>query len=371
VAALALAVAGCAAHAPVRPAIAPGPGYRIALLPLENRAGASAPTRQLSDGVELALRRRGFEVVAGGIVGDFLQRHRIRSVSGIDREASRAAREELGVEGVLVVTLESYVPRPYPRLGFLMRLIAAGDEPEVLWADGYTLAGDESPGLLGLGLVRSMETVQRRVLDRLTGSLMDRLQGRAVARLCASDGRFDPKIGYQAPQLRRGKPITVAVLPFVNETDRRHAGEVVAAEFLRQLNATDAFRVVEPGEVRDGILRNRLIMEGGVSLDYARILLTLVQADVVITGIVRDYRDGEPPRVAFTAFALEQESQRIVWQGTSYSLGDDGVFFFDAGYVKTADELACRMVRRSIAQMSRGVGSAPAATAQRAPGAIP
>ena len=81
----------------------PGPVLaRVALFPLENQSGASAPMRELLEPVERALAARGLEVVSGEIVQRFLSKYRIRHTGGLDRPSAKAAREELGVAGVVL-----------------------------------------------------------------------------------------------------------------------------------------------------------------------------------------------------------------------------------------------------------------------------
>ncbi|BDG05262.1 hypothetical protein [Anaeromyxobacter oryzae] len=356
VALVAAALGGCAHRAPVGPS-APA---RIALFPIENLAATSTPVAKISASIEAALARRGIAIAPRGAVEAFLAAHRIRNLAGVDLETARAAREELHVDAILITAVQVYSVRPVPRLGLAMRLVATGDEPEVRWVDQVSMSGNESPGLLGLGLIHSMDKLEARVLDRLAGSLAAYLGGHgAPAPLCAGDGRFDPRISYRAPQLVPGRHYTVAVLPFVNGSDRRHAGDLVALEFVRQLRARDRFTVIDPGEVRDQLLRYRLIMEGGLSLDYAMTLLRVLRADLVVAGTVREYLDGDTPRVSFTAFALNRENGSIAWQASSSSTGTDGVFFYDAGAIGTVGELTCRMARRAIDELSAGGGRRP------------
>ncbi len=85
---------------------------------------------------------------------------------------------------------------------------------------------------------------------------------------------------------------SIAVLPFVNETRRRGAGEILALEFAWQLANADGFRVVEPGIVRDELLRRRIVMEDGVSLDQARTVSVTLDADLVMAGYVFDFEEG-------------------------------------------------------------------------------
>ncbi|HZY04306.1 MAG TPA: hypothetical protein VFF02_12485 [Anaeromyxobacteraceae bacterium] len=333
----------------------PAPGrerMRLALFPVENVSGVSVNTREVGTRLELELRRRGLDVVSGDIVEDFLARHRIRYTAGVDGETARAAREELGVGGVLVSSVDLYRSRGTPQFGLSARLVSAEDSPRILWMDGTERAGDDSLGLFGLGEVGSVIELEDAALSRLAGSLSRFLQGTgpAVTR-CTADGRFEPRVFYRAPLSRPGPRVSVAVLPFVNLTGHPAAGEVIALAFVRELAATDWIDVRDPGAVRSALLKHRIILEGGVSHEAARVSLGAMEVDVVISGRVHAF-DGSP-KVEFTATALDTWTNRAVWQSSSFNRGDDGVFFFDAGRIGTAGELACRMVREVGEEMVR------------------
>lgn len=338
---LAAAVLGCG-HGQAR-APAPPERLRVAFLPIENITGGQAPTKDLAASLERAVARH-VDVVSGDIVDGFLARHRIRYTGGIDREGARAAKDELGVDGVLITSLEMYRATP-PRLGLAMRLVAAGGDPVILWIDSHARAGDESPGLLGLGVVEDMKRLQSEEVAQLVGSLGAFVEGRHAAAACGASGRFAPKVRFRSPALdAAGRPL-VAVVPFLNQTARRGAGEAVALEFVRQLVDSGAFRVLEPGVVRDLLLRYRIIMQGGVHLEATRLMLGALEVDLVLGGIVLDYEDKGPvPKVRFTATMLEGGSGEVTWASSSYNQGDDGVWFFGIGQVATVGDLTCRMV---------------------------
>jgi hypothetical protein len=135
------------------------------------------------------------------------------------------------------------------------------------------------------------------------------------------------------------------VLPFVNETGRLDAGEVVALELVRELSRQPGLRLFEPGVVRSELLRNRVVMEGGVSHETARIALGAFDADVIVAGWVRTYDEYPVPRLEFTAVALDTRTNRVLWESTSYNRGEEGVWFFGAGRISTSLGLACRMAR--------------------------
>jgi dihydroxyacetone kinase DhaKLM complex PTS-EIIA-like component DhaM len=57
--------------------------------------------------------------------------------------------------------------------------------------------------------------------------------------------------------------------------------------------------------------------------------------------------------VDFSGLVIERKSREVVWASKSYNAGDDGVFFFDLGEVKTAHRMASEMVRADLKMMVR------------------
>jgi hypothetical protein len=344
-AALALA-AGCATAAPApAPRPPPEPIRRVALLPLENLSAAPAPLKELLGLAERALAARGLEVVSGDAVQQYLARHRIRYTGAVDREAAMAAREELGADGVVVTTLEAFREAPPPWLSLTMRLVRASEEPAIEWIDGYGRAGDDAPGLLDLGVVGDVKVLEAEAFSRLAASMAAHLAGKGpAAPPCPRSARFTPVYDYRSTTLSPARRYSVAVVPFLNRTRRRGAGELAALAFLRQLRGTRTFDPIEPGVVRKVMLEQRIVMEGGISLETVRILLGVLEADLILGGEVLEYEDSAPPRVNVAATVLDRGSGEVVFQSLSHARGDDWVFFFGAGQVSTAHRLACRMI---------------------------
>ncbi len=348
---------GACAGAPPRPPGAAPPLRGIAVLPVDNASGVAAPVRPLLGAVEAALRARGVAIVTGEPVDRWLAAHRLRFTGAVPNEPAAAAPAELGVDALLVTSLEQYVAAGVPRIAVGMRLVSAASPARVLWSDAAALAGDDAPGLFGLGLVRSMPALRDRALGALAESLRRFLATGAAPSPCAREARFEPKIRYRSDVLD-GALRTVAVLPFVNETPRRRAGDVVADAFVRALATTGRFEVVEPGLVRESLLSRRVVMEGGVSLDTARVVLEALDADLVVAGYVRELADdvggAVPPRVDFTALMIDRRTEEVVWEVSSYHRGDEGVWAFDLGRVRSANALACRMIASASALAARG-----------------
>jgi hypothetical protein len=318
------------------------------VLPVENLAAAPVPLVEFLGPIDRMVALAGADVISGAPVDEYLARYRIRYTGGVDRVAARAAKVDLGADAILVTSIELYTTTP-PRLGIAMRLVAAGDEPTVLWAEGVSRSGDESPGLFQLGLILDLGRLQFDVMGALGSSLELFLSGKGpAATRCPQGGWFRPRIAYRARPDERDVQ-SMAVLPFVNYASRRSAGELVALEFTRQFAAAEGYRVVEPGIIREELLRKRVVMEDGVSVDQARMVLNALEADLVVAGYVFSYEDTTGlPGANFTVLIIDRKTGRIVWESTSYNLGNDSETVFGLRKVGTAPGLTCRMIRAAI-----------------------
>jgi TolB-like protein len=323
---------------------------RIAIFPVENLSGTVAPLKEIRQALIKKLSKQGFQVLGEENLEKFMAKHRIRYVGGLDSGTARAFKEEMGIEGVLITSLEFYSETDPPKVALTARLISTGEAPSILWMDGIGLAGDDSPGILGLGLIEDPKALLEKVMNFVTDSLMSYLlTGRDEGQGRGAKRKFRPKVVYRSPELEPERKYVVAVLPFFNRSERKYAGEILVLHFLRQLRKFDNFDVIEPGILRQELLDLRVIMEDGVSLANADAVFSILNADLIISGKVIEYQDYQglwgKPKVDFSAVLIERKSRGVVWGSNSYNEGDDGVFFFDRGRVNTAYAMTTQMVR--------------------------
>lgn len=367
------------------PHIISGP---VAVLPVSNLSRTSAPLLKIRRLVIDRLRESGFNILDEVITDAFMARHRVRYISGIDRTTADALSRETGAGAVLIISLEHYDEKDPPKIAVTLRLVSAGESPEVLWMDSAGPAGDDSPGILGLGLVSDPLVLVDDALDDLLDSLSQYVSdtekeinrarnekmysaGRNLRKPPAEssykskkllggifekeEGRFSPKIYHRSSFIiERDRRYTIAVLPFFNISERKYAGRIMEQHFLREVRRLKNLDPVEPGLVRNALLKSRVIMRDGISLDNAKVISSMLKADFVLTGTVIAYQDytGEygVPRVDFSVMLIERRSGEAVWTSKSYNEGDDGVFFFDFGKVNTAHSMAYEM-SRAVAEM--------------------
>ncbi len=351
-----LLLAGCATGKEETKENLTGVGERflIAVLPMENLSGTAAPLREIRADLIEGLRARGMDVLQDDTLEKFMVRHRIRYTGGIDKKTAKEFKDELNCQGVLITSLELYNEIDPPKIALTSRVVSTGDNPVILWIDGIGLAGDDSPGILDLGLIIDAKTLQKKALNRLLDSLGRSLTSQKESKELGLKRKFRPKISFRSPVMEGKRKYTVAVVPFFNRSERKYGTEIMSLHFVRNLKELDDFEVIEPGFVRQQFLTLRIMMDQGVSLADAGAIFAVLDVDIIVTGQVLDYQDYQgsvgKPKVDFTAEVIERKSREVVWSSISYNQGDDGVFFFDWGRVNTAHAMASQMVR-SIGKM--------------------
>jgi TolB-like protein len=350
----------------------------IAVLPVANLSGGAAPLRAIGQILRSTLRERGFRLLDDAVLEEFMGRHRIRTTGGLASAQSRAIREETGADAYLVSSVEAHRDADPVLVALISRLVLAREGAEIVWMDSVALAGGSHPGFLGLGFVDDPEIL----LEQATQCLSDSL-GRSIPEAGAPipaasantdygcDARADvvalsperrgrarhrPHVIFRSPTLRPDRRYRVAVVPFLNLSDRKNAGTITGLHFVKHLSRSARFRVVDPGLVREHLLRYRLIMEAGPSLANAEILSSDVSlgVDLVISGTVFDYQDvAGVPKVQFSLKIIDGRSRQLVWSSRSHNDGDEGVVFFDVGRIYTAHQLASDMAWGTFEALTR------------------
>ena len=327
-----------------------GGKFLIAVLPVENLSGGRAPLKDIRELFMSKLREKGFRILDEGTLEKFMTRNRVRYTGGIDKPLAQGFKNEVGGEAVLITSLELYSEVNPPKIGLTSRLVSTGDNPVILWIDGVGLAGDDAPGILGLGLIEDPKALLEKAVGRLTGSLGEYFDKKSERdHIQSVKGKFRPKVSYRSDVFDPSQEYAVAVVPFLNLSGRKNAGEILGLEFIRNLKRFEQFDVMEPGIVRQQLLTLRMIIPEGISLADADALFTALNVDLILAANVNEYQDYQgvfgTPKVDFFAQLFERKSRRVVWSSVSHNQGDDGVFFFDRGSVNTAHAMASQMTR--------------------------
>lgn len=127
---------------------------------------------------------------------------------------------------------------------------------------------------------------------------------------------------YHDGNMDFGSVKTVAVMPFENLTREQSAAERVRDVFANMLIASGTVYVLPTGEVLRGIQRTSLPSSTSPAVEEVVKLGTLLKADAVITGVLKEYgeiRSGSAASnvVSVSAQMIETATGRVVWAGSS------------------------------------------------------
>jgi TolB-like protein len=337
----------------------------IAVFPVENLSGTVAPVKEIRQMFIEKLGSKGVDVLDEETLEKFMAKYRIRYTGGISTEIARAFKQEVNVSGVLITSLELYSDANPPKICLISRLVSTGESPSILWMDGVGLAGDDSRGLLDLGLIEDPKVLLDKGMKVMFDSMNRYFSKRSEGGGSSARRKFRPQISYRSPSLDPNRKYTVAIAPFFNYSLRKYAGDILVLHFAKELKRFDRFDVVEMGVVRQAFLEMRIILDQGVSLVNADSIAGLLNADLILSGEVTDYEDYQgvwgKPKVSFSAQLVEKKSREVVWSSNSYNEGDESVFFFDLGRVNTASAMVSQMAQligRMILQDNRKVQGA-------------
>jgi TolB-like protein len=324
--------------------------FRIAVYPLENLSGNPVPLSSIRQMFINELGQLNLDVVGEESFRRFMAKHRVRYTGGLDRTTAKALKDELGADGVFIVSIELFFEEFPPKIALISRLVATGDKATISWIDGVGLAGDDSPGILDLGMIEDPKVLSEKAVRLLVKSLASFLsEGKERTDIGKVARRYQPKILFRSPLLESDRKYTIAIIPFFNRSERRNAGEIMVLHFVKQLKRFENFDVIEPGIIRQEFLSLRIIMEDGISLPQAESVFAALDADLVLSGKVMDYRDYKSfwgkAKVDFSSQLIDRRSQMVVWSSMSYNDGEEGVYFFDWGKVNTAHGLTKRMIQ--------------------------
>lgn len=353
---LLLLLTGCSASRPAqfRPVVSGSPV--IAVMPVDNLSAISAPLIGIRNEIVFLLEKSGVRILPDALIEGFIVAQRMRYIGGMDYDTAVRLKAATGADAVLFTALEYYNDQPPPKISLSARLVSTGERPQILWTDGVGAAGDDAPGFLELSLVEDPDVLLRRTAARLATSLVGHLSGRnsppaEIQRF------FEPQTVFNSRLLLPDRTYSVAVLPFLNLSTRRHAGQIMTYHFTSALKSVSNMQPLEPGEVRQTLLKYRVVMPDGLSLSDATVLFSRMNVDLILSGRVFDYEDyqgaGGPAKVCFSASIIEHQTREPVWTAVSCREGDDGVFIFDWGTIRTAHSLAAAMVTGAVATLQR------------------
>jgi TolB-like protein len=302
----------------------PGPGYDVAMLPLENLTDSSNVLQHIVPVMADQLEKKGLTVLRGVRLENFLCRERVRTAGYVSMDLARKIKNKFKARTILVGSLVSYSTDKNPSFGILSRLIDSSNGT-ILWADFAAASGEDFLTILGLGMINNIHNLVPRVVQSLLKS-------------------------FHTGKSREGSPAArkVIVMPFRNVSKFKNAGIITMYMFLNALVNNKNYEPVEYGNVRNQIINYKIMSKG--ELDHINInaLSGELNAWGILLGAVDKYAEGigitVPPEVTVSARLLDSSESRILWYNSRESSGEEDIIALDWGRQRTVHQVAYKVV---------------------------
>jgi hypothetical protein len=314
----------------------------VAILPVYNLSGNTIPAGVLRSKLEEELRRLDFEPLSADLLDQFMVDNRWRHTAYLPETVAAELRQKFQVDAVFLTGVLTYQETDPPQLTVVSRMVGTGPDLPIIWADGVAGHGESAPGFLGLGRITDIGILKNNTLRNLIDKLSLWKQGDKV----------DPP----------DNNISIALFPFYSHTDQVRGGEILAAQLLINLFKQPGLRVLEPGLVRDRLLRFRVIAPFGPSESDMSLFKAKLDADLLITGslthIIHAPYDPVriPPETSFSMKVIDLQTQKQVAQGSIFGKGDDRVYFYDFLRFWTTYDLTDHLLNKMISRWIRSYG---------------
>ncbi|HTP05700.1 MAG TPA: Calx-beta domain-containing protein, partial [Nitrospirota bacterium] len=194
----------------------------VAVFPVDNPSSAHAPLEEIRQSLIRRLKTQGADVLDDAALEQFMAKHRVRYIAGLDTATSKSLSSEVGVNAVLITSVDTYNEAYPPQIALISRLVSTGPTPSVLWADSVGMTGSDHPGLLGLGLIADPRILQHKAVGKLGDLLTGYLAGEK-ARIAGGRKSFGPKASYRSPVV--GTDLRLNAVGFVDNSSSGDEGK--------------------------------------------------------------------------------------------------------------------------------------------------
>jgi hypothetical protein len=334
-------------------AVSTGTGPRVALVPFELVQRAGRAREVVMRASEEALAKKGYVVVGGDAVEQFLRSHRIRYLDSLTSAQAAELLRAVDATAVVLGTVLAW-DRGDRESSVALSIRVLGPSGQLVWADLGALTTAQSEGPFGRGKLTEPEMLAPRLVERLLAPLpAGGLVGLSLPRPERAGG---PRV-FRAPEAAV-RPLRMAVLPLQNFSDDRDAPRVIDAVLQQRLAARPGLTPVDAAELRAALVRTRLRPPSQLAPEQLRSLGQAIGTPLFLRGSIFEYgpsaEDGAgTPAIEIYLALVDVESGRTLWSGLHRRTGLEYQGLLKFGAERSAVALATRVVGELLTEFTR------------------
>ncbi len=331
---------------------APRPRTPVVMLPFENRSGVEEARAEIAAFLAAGLADKGYDVVQGEPVEAFLEAERLRHLDSLPAPAREALLRTFGAEGVVTGAIETFADGPNPIVGLSIRVQRGGGES---WWGTVGLSADATEGMFGRGRASTRKALSQEATRRLLSRLPRAGERVSAARPRGKPFRLSGPTTFRAAALDTKGALRVCLLPLENRTPSRDAGPALLQLLWGQLDRTALFEVVEPAELRAGMVAEGIRSFRDLDSAPLQRLGVRLGTSLFVRGTLETFREAGTaggavtPEVSLELSLIDVRAGRVLWTSQHARQGRDYEFLLRRGAIPSAVALADRMLGEMIA----------------------
>jgi hypothetical protein len=322
---------------------------RIAVLPPENVARAPGGREVVLSALAVALASKGYEVVVGPPIDQFLRAGRIRYLDSLRPAQADELLEAVGADAILLGSLLTYSSAGRePDVALVLNLLGRG--ATLLWTASAGLTSADTVEAFGRGRVADLETLARRVINAATESLPREVVPSGLQR---RDERFrGARSVFRAALPGRGQA-AICVLPLQNRAEDKAAPRVMEALIQKVLSERPGLRVVSPADLRHAVVADGLRAPSRLGSEQLRALGKSVGTPLFLQGTILEYAATytgyeQSPAVEIYLSLFDAETGQTLWSGLHRRTGLDYEGLLKLGAITDPTTVASRVVAELV-----------------------
>lgn len=337
-------------------AVLPAPVWaqRLVMLPVENLGSAHQMAAEMAGLMGLAIRARGWELVAGESVEAALARLRIRRLDSLSAASRQELQQTLRAEGYVTATILALRSENVPLAAAALRMVAA--DGEEIFSEVVGLTAEDTRGVLDQTPVMNLRELSRVVVDRLFEDFPQAGEPIVARASPKSPGRLPAPATFRSAALDEvPSPRRVTVLPLKDWTYEPGAARIAGALAARWLSRSELFEPVEPADLRAALIAERIRDPRQIDPRRLAAIGGRVGSTLFLTGAVyRWQRAGPssaevlPPEVDIRLTLIDSTTQRVLWSSQHRRLGDDYRGLFGLGTITNVVALSDRTLGEMV-----------------------
>lgn len=148
----------------------------------------------------------------------------------------------------------------------------------------------------------------------------------------------------------------VGVLPFINNSPRQGAGEIVTSIFMAVIFKSGIFQVEEKGNIERFLANHKIKSFKKISKKEFKKMGEWLNIDAVFMGTVEEFAGGDQgrlstPVLSIRAKLIDLRTGKVLWMMRHSKRGDDYVKIFELGRVRSVSTLTKRVLTEAIEGM--------------------